>query len=114
MMEILDPSCGMTVGELLALVEALAPNSPRRLAQQRVLRDAHRKHHTVWVDYQSTSDPNEGLIQREVEVWFLKLPRVQGLCRLRGAERIFRLERMRTVRAGEDEYELPRGLKKRI
>jgi DNA polymerase-3 subunit epsilon len=114
MMEIVDPRGDVTLGELNALVDALAPNSPLRLRQRKTLRQAHREGRSVWIEYQSTGDPTEGAIRREVDVWFVKLPRVQGWCHVRKAERVFRLDRMNTVALGERTFEVPADAKARI
>lgn len=114
MIEVLDPEGTLTVGELSELVEALAPNSPLRLRQQKLLREAFRDRHTVWIDYQSTSDPTAGVIPREVAIWVLRFPRIQGWCHLREAERVFRVDRMRRVRRGERKYEVPDDVEPRI
>ena len=109
MVEIVDPGgvSGMTVEELVELLGALAPNSPMRLRQKRLLRDAYSDRRTVVIDYQSTSDPAAGLVRREVGIWLLKLPYIQGWCFLRGGERVFRLDRIRTVNEAERDYEIP-------
>lgn len=114
MVEILDPDGTVTVGELADLVEALAPNSPLRLRQQKVLREAWRHRRTVRIDYQSTSEPTAGVVHREVAIWFLRFPRVQGWCHLREGERVFRLDRMRAVSAGDRSYEIPEDAEPRI
>lgn len=107
MVEVLDPERAFTVRDLSDLVGALAPNSPLRLRQQQVLRDAFRLRRSVWIDYQSTSEPAAGVVRREVDVWFLHLPKVQGFCHLRAGERVFRLEKMRAVEPGTRPYEVP-------
>lgn len=107
MAELLDPHGRATVRDLADLLGALAPNSPLRLQQQQVLRDAHRERRTVTIDVQSTSDPMGGTLRREVDLWFLRLPRLQGWCHLRGAERVFRLDRIRNVSLGDRTYEIP-------
>lgn len=108
MIEILDPDGTVTVGELIDLVGALAPNSPLRLHQQRQLRDAFRHQRTVWIDYQSTEAPTHGVTRREIGVWRLKLPYIQAWCYLREGERVFRLDRIRSVAPGDREYEIPK------
>jgi DNA polymerase III epsilon subunit family exonuclease len=107
MLEVLDPNGNVTVGELIDLLSALAPNSPLRLEQQRVLREAFHRHLTVFVDYASTDAAALGWVRREVAIWRLKLPYVQGWCYHRQAERVFRLDRMRTVTLGERAYDIP-------
>jgi len=107
MAEILDPAGEVTVREIADLVGALAPRSALRLRQQQLLRDALRERRSVRVGYQSTSDPLAGVVMREVSPWFLRLPRVQGWCHLRRAERVFRLDRMRSVEASDVDWHPP-------
>ena len=114
MLEILDPDGTLTIRELNDLVDALAPNSPLRLQQKKVLRRAFRDRRTVWIDYQSTGDPAVGTLSREVAIWFLRLPRIQGWCHMRTAERVFRLDRMTRVSPGERSYEVPPDAVSRI
>lgn len=114
MLRVIDPTGSVTVSDLNALLGALAPNSPLRLRQSRVLRDALRRRTSVWVDYQSTSDPAAGTLRREVAVWLLNLPYVQGWCYLRDGERVFRLDRMLSVRMGDRSYDVPTTLEPRI
>ncbi len=114
MVRSLDPHGTVTVGETGDLVGALAPNSSLRLEQQQILRDAHRERRRVRVAYQSTSDPLDGVVEREVSVWFLRLPRVQGWCHLREAERIFRVDRMREVELLDRTFEVPDDAEQRI
>jgi DNA polymerase III epsilon subunit-like protein len=114
MLEVLDPGSRFTVRDLSDLVGALAPNSALRLRQQQLLRDAFRERRSVVIEYQSTSEPVAGVIRREVDVWFLRLPKLQGYCHLRQAERVFRLERIRSVELGTRTYEVPAGVEERI
>lgn len=114
MMAIVDPVGDVSVQELQDLIDAMAPNSPLRLQQRRTLRQAYRDRVTVWIDYQSTSDPTEGLIRREVEIWKLRLPRIHCYCHLRRAERVFRLDRIQTVIRGERSYAIPAKFTPRI
>jgi DNA polymerase III epsilon subunit-like protein len=114
MLELLDPDGALTVDDVQQLLSALAPNSPYRLRQKRILREAHRDRVTVWVDYQSTGDGELGLVHREVAVWFLRLPYVQGWCFLRDGERVFRLDRMRAVARGTRSYDVPTGAVPRV
>jgi DNA polymerase III subunit epsilon len=108
MLEILDPAGTLTIGELVDLLGALAPNSPLRLEQQRVLRDAHRHQKTVFIEYQSTEVPSKGVIRREIGIWHLKLPYIQAWCYLREGERVFRLDRIITVKPADREYDIPK------
>lgn len=114
MLDVLDPTGVVTVSDINALVGALAPNSPLRLRQSRVLKDAFRRRRSVLIDYQSTSEPTTGTVRREVAVWLLNLPYVQGWCYLRKGERVFRLDRMLSVRAGEKAYVVPDNVEPRI
>lgn len=114
MLELLDPECQVTVQELNDLIGALAPNSPLRLRQQQVLRDAYREHRTVWIRYQSMGSQSLGVTHREIGIYRLRLPKVQAWCYLREGERVFRLDRIRSVRKGERDYEIPGDLKPRI
>ncbi len=107
MLDILDPEGRLTVGELDDLMAALAPNSPLRRRQERILKEAFRRRRTVWIEYVNVADPHRGTTRREVAIWRIKLPRIQGFCHLRQAERVFRLDRMRSVEPGDREVEIP-------
>lgn len=107
MIDVIDPDGTLTLGELVDLVEALAPRSPLRLRQQRVLQQAWKERRTVLLEYLSGTEPAAGAILREVAIWFLRMPRIQGWCHLRSGERIFRLERMMAVHRGDRTYEIP-------
>lgn len=107
MLEVLDPQGQVTVRELAALLDALAPNSSYRLDQQRTLKSAFEHLKTVWIDYTSTDGHHLDLTHREIGIWRLKLPYIQAWCYLRGGERVFRLDRIRKVNTGEREYEIP-------
>jgi DNA polymerase III epsilon subunit family exonuclease len=108
MLDILDPAGRLSVGELDDLMDALAPNSTFRKRQERVLFDAYRARRTVWIEYISPESPRDGPQRREVAIWRIKPPRIQGWCYLREGERVFRLDRMRTVEPGDREVEIPR------
>ena len=114
MMEILDPESDVTVGELQGLVAALAPNSKLRFRQRRLIRQAHHSRRSLWIDYQSTSEPSEGLIRREVDVWFVRFPRIHCWCHLRAAERVFRLDRIVHVEEGDRTYIIPDDATRRV
>ncbi len=114
MIDRFDPHHLATVRDLSDLVGALAPNSPLRLQQQQLLRDAFLQRRTVILDYQSTSDPVGGLVRREVSIWFLNLPKLQGFCHLRQGERVFRLDRVRRVALGDRVVEVPPDAVRRI
>lgn len=105
MMGRLDPQGTVTVAEVEGLVGALEPNSPLRLRQQHLLREGLRERRTVWLDYQGA--PGASLTTREVAIWRIALPRVQGWCYLRQGERVFRQDRMIAVRRGAKHYEIP-------
>lgn len=107
MVELISPDGGVTVRDLLDLLGALAPDSPRRLAQKRLLTQAFRDRVTVEIAYQSTGNPRVGPVEREVGLWALSLPYMQGWCYLREGERVFRLDRIRTVRSMGRAYEIP-------
>ncbi|MCA9569962.1 MAG: WYL domain-containing protein, partial [Myxococcales bacterium] len=107
MLDILDPDGRLTVGELDDLMAALAPNSNLRRRQERVLKEAFRARKSVWIEYINATDPRAGLSRREVAIWKLKMPRIQGFCYLRGDERVFRLDRMREVTPGDRDVEIP-------
>jgi DNA polymerase III epsilon subunit family exonuclease len=114
MLDVIDPSGTMTLGELDELVGALAPNSPLRLEQRKALTQAHRRRTTVWIGYKSTAHPKQGVVRREVGVWVVRMPKVQGWCFLRGGGRVFRLDRMLTVEPGERTYAIPSDFDRRI
>lgn len=107
MLAILDPESNVTVKELNDLIGALAPNSPLRLSQKKLLREALTDRNTLVIEYQSTSDPRQGPIEREIGVWMLNLPYIQAWCYLRGGERIFRLDRIQSVLRGGRVYDIP-------
>ncbi len=107
MCELLDPHGTVTIGELLDLLGALAPNSPLRLRQKRLIREAFAAKTTLFIDYQSSDHPLRGLVHREIAIWALKLPYMQAWCYLRQGERVFRLDRIRRLGPGEREYEIP-------
>ena len=107
MIDVLDASWSVSVQELLDLVDLLEPGSPFRMSQQELLRDAYRERRTVWIEYPSGHDDKYDFQTRELGIWKMRLPRVQGWCYLRGGERIFRVDRMKQVGPGEREYEIP-------
>ncbi|MFK7930498.1 MAG: exonuclease domain-containing protein [Myxococcota bacterium] len=107
MMALIAPEGGVTVRDLLALIGQLAPDSPLRLAQKRILTKAFREKVTVRLAYQSTGNPTIGPVEREVGLWALALPYMQGWCYLREGERVFRLDRIRTVQPEGRPYDIP-------
>ena len=114
MLEILDPQGQVTVGEILEWIGALAPNSPLRLHQQRLLREAFRSQRTVIIDYASHEAAAIGACRREISIWRLKLPYVQAWCFLREGERVFRFDRIRSVEPGVRLAEVPQTFQARI
>lgn len=113
MAAILDPHGELTVRDLADLVGALAPSSPLRLEQQQLLRDAHREQRTVELEYLSTSD-GANVVVRAFDLWFLRMPKLQGYCHLRGGERILRLDKIRAVRLTDARFEVPSGAERRL
>jgi len=107
MVDIVDPEGGVTVRDLVDLVGALAPDSPLRLFQKRELERAWRDRRTVMIDYNAAGDPRLGPLRREIAIWALALPHLQGWCYLRSGERVFRLDRIRRVQATERTYDIP-------
>ena len=107
LMAALDPAGRMAIGDVADLVGAMAPNSPRRLRHQQLLVDAFAQRRSVVLDYQSTSDPLAGVVRRRVDVWFLRLPRIQGYCHLRRSVRVFRVDRIRSVTWTDHPYTIP-------
>jgi len=107
MIEVLDPSWQMSVGELLDLVRLLEPGSPFRMGQQELLRESYRDRRTVWIEYPSGHDEHYEISRRELGIWKIRLPRVQGWCYLRDGERVFRVDRMKQVGRGERGYLIP-------
>lgn len=97
-----------TVGDLTARIEAMAPGSDLRKAQRAVLEQAYADRRTVVIDYLSASeDRGYGVTRREVAIWKLHLPRMQGYCHLREAERVFRVDRIQSIRPGARRYDIP-------
>ena len=107
MVRAIDPRGDVTVDELLELLGALAPNSPLRLEQKRVVREAFQRRETVRMDYQSTGSREILPVRREVALWRLRLPYMQGWCFLREGERVFRLDRVRHVEHAGRPYAIP-------
>jgi DNA polymerase III epsilon subunit family exonuclease len=103
----LDPDGALKVRDLIDLLDALAPNSPLRLQQKRTLRTAFRLKKTARIGYASARDLGMRPVSREIDIWDLPLPRVRAWCHLRMAERVFWLERIRTVEITEKDYVVP-------
>lgn len=107
-LDLLDPEGSLTVGGVRALIDALAPRSAYRAEQKTTLRAALTARTTVVVAYLSQDDTGRmRRTDREIEIWKLAFPRVQGWCRLRNEERVFRLDRMVTVVSTGRPYALP-------
>ncbi len=67
----------------------------------------HRDRKTVWIEYPTGQDDKYDFIRRELGIWKMRIPRVQGWCFLRDGERIFRVDRMKQVGPGDRNYEIP-------
>lgn len=113
MAETLDPGASVRVRDVVELLGALAPDSPLRLQQKRILRSAFRDRRTVIIDYNASRDPRQGPLRREIGIWALALPYLQAWCYLRSGERVFRLDRIRRVETTERPYDIP-AFQKRI
>jgi hypothetical protein len=107
MVQRISPQGGVRVRDLVDLLSALAPDSPARLEQKRMLRHGWRDRRTVWVDYQASGEALAGTVRREVGVWDIQFPYFQGWCYLRQGERVFRLERVRDVAHCGRAYDIP-------
>jgi DNA polymerase III epsilon subunit family exonuclease len=107
MIELTDPDGALTVSDWAELIKMLAPRSSLREFQQRTLREAFRRKISVVINYLASSHPLDGVIQREVDIWRLRLPKLQGWCHLREDERVFRSDRIRKVKLGERGYVVP-------
>jgi DNA polymerase-3 subunit epsilon len=108
MLDVLDPDGRIDLLSLRALVDDLAPGSAFRDVQLRTLDEAFRARRPVRIEYLSRDDAGcVCLTVREVEIWKVSAPRIEGWCRLRGERRVFRLERMRRVEPSGDAYEIP-------
>lgn len=104
---LLDPSGERTVEQWLQLATELERGSALRQAQEAALQRSMEARCSVWFDYLSPSEHGFVRARREVEVWAIKAPRFQGWCHLRGAERVFRLERVHAIQPGERPYRIP-------
>jgi DNA polymerase III epsilon subunit-like protein len=108
MLEVLDPDGELTVGDLVGVVDDLAAGSAWRERQWRTLRRAFEDRRRVRIEYVSRDEDDRiVLTTREVEIWKLAPPRFEGFCHLRGAHRVFRLERTRRVEDSDVAYEIP-------
>ncbi len=110
MLDALDPHGDLTVGALLDLIDALAPNTPLRLAQRVTLRDAIASKRTVYLAYQSASGPVGSASEREVGPWRVDGGAVQGFCFLRGTDRVFKMDRVRSIRPGGRSFSASDGV----
>ncbi|MCB9682925.1 MAG: WYL domain-containing protein [Alphaproteobacteria bacterium] len=108
MVDLLDPDGVLTVDGMESAIDALAPGSPWRQQQWAALEQALHDRRSVHLHYLSRGDDGRlRVTEREVDVYKLAYPRIEGFCHLRGAPRIFRLERMRQVVPGHGAYEVP-------
>lgn len=107
-LRLLDPDGELTVQGVRELIDGLAPRSPLRAAQKQALRAAFTARTSVVVAYLSQDDAGRlRRTEREIEIWKLAFPKVQGWCRLRGEERVFRLDRMLRVEPTGRGYAIP-------
>lgn len=111
---LIDPAGALTLRELEAHLLAQGMDSDWRRAQLQVLAQGMRARESVCLHYLS---PEEGggyrITEREVDLWKVNLPRVQGFCHLRQDARVFRVERIRHVELVGRPYELPAGIRGR-
>lgn len=107
LLELVDPQRAWAVADLVDRMSALDRRSPERKAQKDVLRGALKARRRVRMAYLSkASDGGFRRQEREVDLHRIRFPRVQGFCHLRGAERVFRLERMCDVAVLDATYEI--------
>ena len=107
-LQLLDPDGALTVRGVRELIDGLAPRSPFRAEQKLVLRGALSSRTCVNVAYLSQDDAGRlRRTEREIEIWKLAFPRIQGWCRLRNEERVFRLDRMLRVEPTDRSYAIP-------
>ena len=79
-------------------------------AMGRRLREAAAARRAVRLTYVSRDeDGRVYLSDREVELWRVRLPRLEGLCLLRSEPRIFRLDRIHDVQVLDRTYVVPVG-----
>ena len=110
MVELLDPEGTLDLAGLKEAVARGEPGSAWRDALWRSLEEAHAARETVWIDYLGLSESGRvAQSRREVALWALDRPKFGGWCYLRGAERMFRLDRVRGVSAGGRAVTLPAG-----
>ena len=108
LLDLVDPSGEMTLGELVAHLADLRPGSVGRKAQWTQIERAFANRESIWIRYLSRDEGGRFRSSwREVEVWKLRAPRLQGFCRLRGASRVFRLDRIVSLRPGGRAYAIP-------
>jgi len=91
----LDPDDGLSLGQVQEAIQAREKGSPAQQALQAMLLECAKANQTVVFDYLTRRD-GEGFsrTRREVAVWNVKWPRVEGFCFLRQEKRVFRVERM--------------------
>lgn len=91
----LDPERRWTVDEAVAACRRRTPEEQRALSRR--LQEALRADRPVWVDYHSADRAEPGGVRRCISVRHVTTRRVVAWCHLRGAERTFRLDRLRLV-----------------
>ncbi|MCB9778226.1 MAG: WYL domain-containing protein [Alphaproteobacteria bacterium] len=85
-----------TLGELVALPQRLAKGGELRTVHRRALQQALLDGHDVVIDYSSGAGGALST-RRRIRVTRLRSPYVEAWCHLRGAERVFKLSRIRRV-----------------
>lgn len=89
--------------------EVISVDVPADPANVAALRDSARERKVVRITYRSLSREEETV--RDVEPWavFTTMGNwyLQGHCRLVGAERVFRVDRIRHLEVGEERFERP-------
>ncbi|MCB9662552.1 MAG: WYL domain-containing protein [Alphaproteobacteria bacterium] len=110
LLELVDPDARLDDEGLAARLGELGPRSPWRRAMGRRLREAAAARRAVRLTYVSRDeDGRVYLSDREVELWRVRLPRLEGLCLLRSEPRIFRLDRIHDVQVLDRTYVVPVG-----
>lgn len=108
MVDLLDPDGALDLAGLTEAVARCEPGSAWRDALWEALEAAHAARETVWIDYLGLGPVGRASVsRREVALWALDRPRFGGWCFLRGAERMFRLDRVRAVHAGGRPVTIP-------
>lgn len=105
---LVDPEGALTPAETRVALDALRASSPQRRRWRDLLDEALLTRRSVWIQYISRDDGRGTcLTQREVEPWDIGAGRMAGFCHLRGAHRVFRLDRMCGVSVGGRAYQIP-------